>query len=264
MIWRVMQSSANDRNDVSLSAEVANGLEQADLSLLDEVVASHPREEVRARLQADKPLVAADDVSIARSSPFRAAAISDSSVGSRRTRRWTAPQHSTWAPPTSGERGKLKVFDHVNLTFNLSFRDGRNCTARFRLCRNWPGVVASRRGASARARRAGLGVERVTQRASATSPCPAGNVARGAAVRRSEDSRALHRVDAASLGDVPRHGVRRDHGHLAAVVGAAIGESLDDRVGGSRPNMSPSCARSTRSRRSRRGRRRHRIPVLAM
>ena len=61
MIWRVMQSSANERNDVAIGAEVADGLVEADQALLDEVVRIAAGEEVGARLEADEAVVAADD-----------------------------------------------------------------------------------------------------------------------------------------------------------------------------------------------------------
>ena len=63
MICRVTQSSAKERNDVSLScAEVAHRLVEADQPLLDEILAVAAGEEVRARLQPDEAGVAADEV----------------------------------------------------------------------------------------------------------------------------------------------------------------------------------------------------------
>ena len=63
MICRVTQSSANERNDVSLSGpEVAHRLVEADEPLLDQVLRVAAGEEVGARLQPDERGVAADQL----------------------------------------------------------------------------------------------------------------------------------------------------------------------------------------------------------
>src|SRR2546429_554381 len=60
MIWRVTQSSAKLRNEVSLSCRKSRTALEADQALLDQVLGIATGEKVRARLQTDEARVAAD------------------------------------------------------------------------------------------------------------------------------------------------------------------------------------------------------------
>src|SRR6266702_4313592 len=62
--------------------------------------------------------------SIARSSPLRAAAIRDNSVGSRQTRRWSCSAALDLDTHYLRGNGKAGVSTSIRLTFNFSFRDG--------------------------------------------------------------------------------------------------------------------------------------------
>ena len=186
--------------------------------------------------------------SIARSSPFRAAAISDSSVGSRqyaplKLQRSTRPGHRL--PP--GETGKAEVSISISLTFNFSLRDGENYSASSARvnCRGRCGHSPRRmRSSAARTSGSSASPEQPARRLAAA----AGTAPAGAAASRSENSRALIACTP------PRWATcRRTASDETTVTSrpacAAVRQPLDHRVGASRArNASPGVRPMSRSR----------------
>ena len=107
MICRVMQSSANARKvEASVGVEVANGLVQADHSLLDDVLVVGADEEVGTRLGPRVPAVLGEQL-VERALVASAGGSNEPVVvvfDPRGRDGWARPHRSHWAwPPGSGE-----------------------------------------------------------------------------------------------------------------------------------------------------------------
>src|SRR6185312_15756608 len=101
--------------------------------------------------------------SMARSSPFRAAAIRDSSVGSRRTRRWSCTAALDLGTAYLRGKGKAGSLDQSQSDLQPQLEGRRELLHQDAPVSNWPRRGRSAAAAHALERLAHRGLERVAQ-----------------------------------------------------------------------------------------------------